>query len=68
MNKSGVAFHTGCAVFHPERTFINLFSPAEGKISDNLKNLVKNINQFYILYNFLFIFYYLKLLFLKRLK
>lgn len=43
MSKNGIAFHTGCAVFHPERTFVNMFSPAEGKISDNLKNLVKKI-------------------------
>jgi len=43
MAKHGIAFHTGCAVFHPERTFVNMFSPAEGKISDNLKNLVNKI-------------------------
>lgn len=40
MNKHGIALHAGTAVFHPERTKINIFAPAEGKISENLKTLV----------------------------
>jgi len=39
-HKNGIAFHSGASVFHPERTKISLFFPAEGKLSENLKNLV----------------------------